>query len=162
MPAVRVDVELAVAHDVEAVPDSPARITSSPADTEHRDEVGCDALLRCERERCEHRHAIDELPLGAGAAARSISTSRRYVMSVRSGRIDPTTRNADRGPIAVDDAGAAIEPMATPPIASPQISPSTRVNISSGMIRWRSVNPATSSMLLAAPTIASKISIAAR
>jgi hypothetical protein len=44
-------------------------------------------------------------------------------MIIRSGRIDPTTRNAERGPIALTTAGAAIEPMATAPIASPRSAP---------------------------------------
>ncbi len=69
--------------------------------------------------------------------------------------------NAARGPIADTSAGAASDPSATPPIASPQSTPRTRVRSSSGTIRWMSVNMATSSTLFAAPTTASKTSAAA-
>ena len=83
-------------------------------------------------------------------------------MSVRSGRIDPTTTNAGRGPTALTIAGAAIEPIATPPIARPQKMPRTRVRVSSGTERWSRVKSATSSTLLAAPTIASRNAAAAK
>ena len=57
---------------------------------------------------------------------------------------------------------AEIEPIATAPIARPQITPSTRARTSSGITRWTSVNPATSSTLFAAPTTASNRSAATR
>ena len=40
---------------------------------------------------------------GAGATDRSSSTSRRYATSASSGRIEPTTANAARGPTIHDD-----------------------------------------------------------
>ena len=55
--------------------------------------------------------------------------------SVSSGRIEPTTANAARGPTRFTTTGAAIEPSATPPIARPHTRPSTRVSVSSGTIR---------------------------
>ena len=53
-------------------------------------------------------------------------------------------------------AGAMNEPIATVPIARPHVTPSTRVSTSSGTVRWRSVNPETSTTLFAAPTAASR------
>ena len=72
------------------------------------------------------------------------------------GRIAPTTRNAGLSPIRLMTAGATNEPIAVAPIARPQVTPSTRVSTSSGTVRWRSVNPETSTTLFAAPITASR------
>src|SRR6185312_16709185 len=104
---------------------------------------------------------IASWPVGHGAA-RSIATSRLHARSVSTGRIMPTTMSAACAPKRPTTAGAKIDPSATPPIARPQMAPKARASTSSGTIRWSSVNEATSSMLLAAPTTARRSSAVTR
>jgi hypothetical protein len=59
-----VDVELAVTDDVEAVSEVAGADHGLAGPHRPRHEMRCDAFLRSDRERREHRHAFDQLQLG--------------------------------------------------------------------------------------------------
>ncbi len=71
--------------------------------------------------------------------------------SARTGRTAPTATSDQRTPIASTSRGARIAPAAT--VAKKRLctTPKTRESTSAGVVRWRSVNPATSSTMLEIP-----------
>src|SRR6266540_3935281 len=67
MTSAGIDVELTVTHDVKAVACVACLNDDLARRDRNREEAGGNLFLRCDRKRCEERHAIDELELWSGS-----------------------------------------------------------------------------------------------
>src|SRR3954469_20315364 len=66
MASARIDVQLSVADDVEAVAHVACLNDDLACRNRHQEQVGGDLFLLCDRKRCKQRHAIDELEFRSG------------------------------------------------------------------------------------------------